>query len=146
MTTICGLAVLTPAAGQGPGNGIGILGGSQPTGQYPTPTYYLALEVYRSGDLPNAIDAFDAALRDTRRNVNGRMIDAIPALAMLGECYWQMGNVPLARQYADQAFQIAIRYEGWISRVDWESTVRVGVQRSRPTWLWPEAASVNVVP
>ncbi|WP_186776377.1 CHAT domain-containing protein [Rubripirellula reticaptiva] len=140
------MASLTPAAGQGPGSGIGILGGSQPYGQYPAPTYYLALEVYRSGDLPNAVDAFDAALRDTRRNVNGRMIDAIPALAMLGECYWHMGNVPLARQYADQAFQIAIRYEGWISRVEWESTVRVGAQRSRPTWLWPEAASVNVIP
>ncbi len=142
---IFSLSLSTAAIGQGAG-GVGILGGTEPSGQYPPQTYYLALQVYRSGDLPTAINAFDAALRDSRRNANGRMIDAIPALAMLGECYWHLGNVPQAREYADQAFQIAIRYQGWLSRVDWDSSVQSGIQRTVPSWLWPEAAAVNLIP
>lgn len=141
------IAAPSRAMAQAGGMGsFGTLGGVEPTGQYPPQSYYLALDVYRSGDLPNAVDAFESALRGSRRNVNGRMIDAIPALAMLGECYWHLGNVPASRDYADQVFQIAIQYQGWLGQVDWNSAVQNGVQRTRPNWLWPEAAAVNRIP
>ncbi|QDT06985.1 CHAT domain protein [Rubripirellula lacrimiformis] len=139
----------TPDTARGQGGGLGnfgALGGVELTGQYPPQSYYLALQVYRSGDLPNAVDAFEAALRGSRRDVNGRMIDAIPALAMLGECYWHLGNVPASRDYTDQVFNIAIRYHGWIGRVDWGTSVQANVQRTKPNWLWPEAAAVNLIP
>ncbi|WP_186775491.1 CHAT domain-containing protein [Rubripirellula tenax] len=130
---------------QGQGTAFGTLGGVEPTGQYPPQTYYLALGVYRGGDLPSALNAFEAALRGSRRNINGRMIDAIPALAMMGECHWHLGNVPAAREISDQVYDIATRYQGWLSRVDWNSTVQMGVQRTKPNWLWPDAASVNLI-
>ncbi len=126
--------------------GFGTLGGVEPVGQYPAPQYYLALEIYRRGDLVDAIDAFENALRSGRRDIRGRWIDSIPALAMLAECNWHLGNVPAARDYCDQALQIAIANRGWLGRVDWQSVMQPGVQLSTPQWLWPEAGMVRRVP
>ena len=55
-----------PAAAQGGRlGGTGVLGGVEPSGQYPSQQYYIGLEVYRSGDLEQAIRVFDAAMRST---------------------------------------------------------------------------------
>ena len=126
--------------------GIGQLGGSEPSGQYPSPQYYIGLEIYRSGDLERAVDVLESALRGSRRDINGRWIDAIPPLAMLAECYWLLGDLGTSKQYVDQAFQIAIRSRGWLGRSDFASASQGNVLRSKPSWLWPAAASVNVVP
>ncbi len=126
--------------------GFGTLGGVEPTGQYPPPQYYYALQVYRSGDLVEAIDAFEGAVRSGRRDIRGRWIDSIPALAMLAECNWHLGNLPAARNYCDQVFQIAITNRGWLGRVDWQSVMQQGVQRPTPTGLWSEAMAVSRVP
>jgi hypothetical protein len=126
--------------------GFGTLGGVEPTGQYPSPQYYLALEIYRSGDLGEAIVAMEDALRSGRRDIRGRWIDSIPALAMMAECHWQLGNIPAAKEYIDQVFQIAITNRGWLGRVDWQSAVQPGVQLSPPSYLWAEAAAVRRVP
>lgn len=126
--------------------GIGQLGGSEPGGQYPSPQYYLGLQVYRSGDLEQAIDVLESALRGSRRDINGRWIDAIPPLAMLAECYWLLGDLGTSKQYIDQAFQIAIQSRGWLGRSGFESAIRGKVIRSKPPWLWPAAAAINVLP
>src|SRR6056297_2322313 len=143
------LGLLFASAASGQGNGIGsfgTLGGVEPGGRYPARQYYLALEIYRSGDLVNATEAMEMALRSGRRDVNGRWIDSIPALAMLAECYWHLGNVPASKQYCDQVFDIAIRHQGWLSRIDWSTAVQGNTIRSKPQWLWPEAAAVTVAP
>ncbi|WP_146395895.1 hypothetical protein [Planctomycetes bacterium CA13] len=121
----------------------GTLGGFEPRGQYPSQEYFAALEIYRDGDLEDATEAFEIALRRTRRDINGRWIDAIPVYAMLGECYWHLGALPKVRENVDMALQLAIRHRGWQTRVDWDSAIRQGVQRSPQQWLWPEAAAIN---
>ncbi len=126
--------------------GFGTLGGVEPAGQYPSPQYYIALEIYRSGDLPEAINAFERAVSAGRRDIRGRWIDSIPALAMLAECNWHLGNVPAAREYCDQVFQIAISHRGWLGRIDWQSVMQPRVQLAKPAGLWPEAMAVNCVP
>ena len=130
-------------AGQG---GFGSLGGVEPPGFYPTEQYYLALEIYRRGDLEQAIQAFDAAMRTTRVDVRGRWIDAIPVLAMQAECYWQLGHVAAARENIDHAIRLAVRYRGWMERVDWNQAMQPGVQLAQPSGLWPEAAAVKRLP
>ena len=122
------------------------LGGVEPSGQYPSQQYYIGVDIYRSGDLEEAIDVLDAALRSSRRDINGRWIDAIPALAMLAECHWHLGNVPAAREHVDHVFQIAIRNRGWLGRIDWASSLQPGVQVAQQSGLWPEANSVKLVP
>ncbi|MGI9474250.1 MAG: CHAT domain-containing protein [Rubripirellula sp.] len=125
--------------------GFGTLGGVEPGGQYPSQQYYLALEAYRAGDLEQAIDLFDAALRSGRRDINGRWLDSIPALAMLGECYWHLGNLPAAREQVDHVILIVDRVR-FLRGVDWASSVQPGAVRSTRSNLWPEARSVQVAP
>ncbi|WP_372716900.1 hypothetical protein [Novipirellula sp.] len=144
-SVLCLMPQVSFAQGSGLG-GFGTLGGVEPGGRYPSQEYYIALEMYRSGDLENAVDAFEAALRRTRRDINGRWIDSIPVYAMLAECYWQIGSVPQARENIDAAMQVAIRYRGWLNKVDWRSAVREGVQMSPPTGVWPAALAIKRVP
>lgn len=120
----------------------GVLGGTEPPGTYPHQSYYLALDIYRSGDLKSATDMFERV--PTRRDINGRWIDSIPVLAMRAECYWQLGNVVAARQAVDEVFQIAIRNRGWLSKVGWDQTLQAGVV-PQDAGLWPEAAAIQRV-
>lgn len=128
------------------GGGLSVLGGVEPTGQYPSPQYYLALEIYRSGDLATASDAFEEALRQTRRDVRGRWIDSIPPLAMMAECQWQLGNLVGAREYVDQVMQITIANRGWLSRIDWGAMLQPNQQRPIRMTLWPQAQAVRRAP
>lgn len=126
--------------------GFGTLGGVEPTGSYPSPQYYMALEIYRSGDLAAAINAFENELRGGRRDIRGRWIDSIPALAMMAECQWQLGNLAAVREHVDHVMQIAIANRGWLGRIDWQGVVQPGVQLATPQYLWSEAQAVRRVP
>ncbi len=129
----------TPASGQN-------LLSAEPSGsQYPAQEYYLGLQAYRSGDLDAASELFDAALRNGRRDVHGRWIDSIPALAMLAECHWHLGSLQAAHQHLDHAFQIAIRSRGWLGRIDWRSITNGGVQATQPN-QWPQTQAVRILP
>ena len=138
-------AIPSRAVAQGGGLGGG-LGGFEPNTSYPPNEYYVALEIYRSGDLENAVNAFDAALRRTRKDINGRWIDAIPVYAMLAECYWQFGDLEQARFNIDEAFMIAVRYQGWLENIDWQGTLRQGAVSPPSAWLWPDARGINRIP
>ncbi len=124
----------------------GTLGGVEPSGRYPSDQYYQALEVYRTGDLEAAVDRFKIAMTSTRRDINGRWIDAIPVLAMQAECYWHLGDMVAVRENVDHVFNIAIRNHGWLSHVEWNGTLQPGVVAAQQTGLWPEAAAVKLLP
>ena len=137
----------TKSNGQGVRGGtFGQLGGVEPDAQYPSPQYYLALEIYRTGNLAAASDAFEQALRLARREVRGRWIDSIPPLAMMAECQWQLGNLVGARDYVDQAIQIAIMHRGWLSRIDWVGMLQANQQTQARSYLWPQAKAVRRAP
>jgi hypothetical protein len=142
----CWLIAPHPVAAQSGLGGVGTLGGVEPGGQYPSRDYYVALEIYRSGDLEEAIRAFDNAMRGTRKDIRGRWIDSIPVLAMLAECNWQLGDLAAVRQHVDHVFQIAIRNRGWLGKIDWQSSMQLGTQRAIPSGLWQEARSVQLAP
>ncbi|WP_231603023.1 CHAT domain-containing protein [Neorhodopirellula pilleata] len=133
----------TPAAAQVPGGGFGL---PEPGGQYPAQTYYDALRVYRDGDLENAIRGFEMALRSTRTDINGKWIDSIPARVMLAECYWHLGHLPVCRSHLDEAARIAVRNQGWLGQLDFNSLAQGGVVAASPTNLWPEVAAVRRLP
>lgn len=125
-----------------PGNGIPF-GSVEPTGQYPTREYYVGLEAYRAGDLKSAFDLFEASVRGGRKDLKGRYIEAIPGLAMLGECYWQMGDLPSCRQNADQIIQILSRHK-FLKGVNWTNAIQPNAAVSKRPFLWPDAAAVQV--
>ena len=83
-------------------------------------------------------------MRNGRRNIQGRYIEAIPGLAMMGECYWQMGNLPAVRELSDQIIQIVNRHR-FLGGVQWKGALEPGVVAKR-AYLWPDAAAVQVTP
>ncbi|MEO9593671.1 hypothetical protein [Rhodopirellula bahusiensis] len=123
-----------------------VLGGANTGKQYPPQTYYTGLEIYRDGDLKNAINAFESALRSSRTDINGKWIDAIPVHAMLAECYWHLGHLPLCRTHLDAGMQITVRNRGWLGAIDWTSLNQGGAIRAGATNLWPEANAVRLAP
>ena len=129
-----------------PQPGGGMLGGIEPAGQYPSQAYYVGLAAYREGDLELALRSFDLALGQARKDINGRWIDSIPSLAMAAECHYQMGDCVGAAARIDSVMDIVIRYRGWLSRIDWTTVPQTGVQRAKPSWLWADAAAIEVVP
>lgn len=138
-----------PAAAQsGMGTGFGTLGGVEPAGQYPPPQYYIGLQIYRGGDLASAVAAFEGSLRNSRRTVNFRMIDAVPSLAMLAECHYYLGDLESAQRYIDEAWQVATVSRRWLEKADWRQAEIAGQNQIRATrsFLWPEAASIILAP
>ncbi|QDV86538.1 CHAT domain protein [Stieleria magnilauensis] len=139
------LSVSETALGQGAGLGPSL--GREPMGGgYPSPEYYFALEVYRSGDLERAMDAFDVAISRTRKDINGHWIDAIPVFAMMGECQYRLGDLEGAMQSLDMSLKIAIRYRGWLGRPVWSEVLMSQFQNAPKQYLWPEANAVNRLP
>jgi hypothetical protein len=112
---------------------------------YPSQQYYLALEVYRSGDLANAIEGFDGALGQSRLDGDGRWIDAIPSLAMLAECHWQLGNLPMAMSNIEAALQLAVRHRGWLSRVDFSSALTNAVRTPDSNSGWASTGNLKLL-
>lgn len=143
--TLAVLSLLSPSAeGQVP------VAGQQRS--YPSETYYMALSVYRDGDLKEAIQGFDMALSRSRKDRQGRWIDAIPSHAMLAECYYEAGNLRAAHEQLDQALRISQRFSGWIGSLQWpaaqDSTLRSNINRA-PWWTGPPvvpAYTPNKVP
>ncbi|WP_430453957.1 hypothetical protein [Rhodopirellula europaea] len=123
-----------------------VVGGGNTGNQYPPQTYYTALDIYRDGDMKNAINAFESALRSSRTDINGKWIDAIPVHAMLAECYWHLGHLPLCRTHLDAGMQITIRNRGWLGAIDWNGLNQGAAIRAGATNLWPEANSVRLAP
>ncbi len=120
-----------PASGQV----VGQPGGSSRI-SYPSETYYAALEIYRAGELPEAIDAFEAALSQCRRDRNGRWIDAIPVRAMLAECHYEAGNLRFAHENLDAVLQLAIRHAGWLNQLEWDNNQNAAVRQPKRQATW----------
>ncbi len=113
---------------------------------YPNAQYYVGLELYREGSCGDASGAFDAALKICRRDPSGRWIDAIPVHAMLGECFYQAGDLPAATQQIDAALEIAIRYGGWLGRVDWNLVMKAGELARDPASAWAGNDAPSIIP
>ncbi len=91
---------------------------AQPVSELPRAEYYVARELYRVGRTLEAADGFQAALNRARRLGEGRWVDSIPPLIMLGECYYQQGNLALALEQYDAALMLALANPSWIDQVE----------------------------
>ncbi len=116
------------------------------TNTYPNQQYYLALELYREGDLANAMQAFDGALSRTRRDPSGRWIDAIPVHAMIAECLYQAGDLPGAVDNIDAALALAIRHRGWLGALTWNDLATGAVRPPDAAAAWAAPQVPSLVP
>lgn len=119
-----------------------------PSNTYPNDQYFLALRVYREGDLVNASVAFNQALGRTRKEPTGRWVDAIPVYAMLGECLYQAGDLPGAVENFDAALGLTIRHRGWLRALTWNDLMSAPQRQPdmAATWAAPNVPMVYPLP
>jgi tetratricopeptide (TPR) repeat protein len=119
-----------------------LAGGSTAAGQdirtreYPPDIYYRALDVYTEGEFSSAARGFRDAARSGMRSTEGRWVDSICYHAMLGECFYQMGELGPANEEFAAALNLFLAYRNWMLRVDFEPGLeadRVGPRRAI-TW------------
>ncbi len=113
---------------------------------YPNDQYFLALEIYREGNLAAAVEAFNDSLGLCRKDPTGRWIDAIPVHAMLAECFYQVGDLPAAIDNIDAALALAIRHRGWLSGLDYNTVTRNAAVQPNQAASWAAPNIPAVVP
>src|SRR5262245_16673770 len=80
--------------GGAPVTGVPTIGGqSAGTRMIPNPEYFSAFQTYYSGDYRSAIAAFQDAAKGGVRSTDGRWVDSICYHCMIGECYYQLGDL-----------------------------------------------------
>ncbi|MEZ6133553.1 MAG: hypothetical protein R3C53_01455 [Pirellulaceae bacterium] len=92
----------------------------------PRAEYYVAKELYGVGRTGDAVAAFNSAIKVARRVGQDRWIDSIPPMVMLGECYYQQGNLALALEQYEAALSIGLAHPTWIDQIE------VGVEQLPP--------------
>lgn len=114
--------------------------------------YYAALDFIADGQTTQAIAALETALSNSR-TVNGQQgIDSVPAMVMLGECYYEQSDIGMALERYDAALQVSLMGQAWLSLlkpppgpiradtrardISWAPNVR-GAQMSSITDAWP---------
>ncbi len=108
---------------------------AQPVSELPRAEYYVARELFRVGRTLEAAEGFKAALTRSRRIGEQRWIDSIPPLVMLGECYYQQGNLALSLEQYDSALMLALANPGWINQIE--------IQVEQLTELEPSTKGIN---
>ncbi len=100
----------------------------------PSPLYYSAFGAYNAGNFGDALVGFRDAGLGAVKGANGRWIDSICYHCMIGECYYQLGNYPLALQQHRLALQQYLQYPNWMVRVSWPQTIRPFSGQVRIPW------------
>lgn len=109
---------------------------AQAVDELPRAEYYVARELFRVGRTMEAADGFKAALNRARRLGEKRWIDSIPPLIMLGECYYQQGELALALEQYDAALILALENPGWISQLQVSTEQIAELEPTSKTIQW----------
>jgi len=84
---------------------------------FPRGEYYMGLQLLRDGNTNAAIQGFGTAIRLGSQINNNRGIDSVPSMVMLGECFYQQGNLGAALDQFDAALELSISQSVWLSAV-----------------------------
>lgn len=149
--SVCGVMLVVALASIGraqPGPIVAPGLGVAAVNSYPNEQYYLALQLYRDGDLLNASVAFDQAMSRTRKDPNGRWLDAIPVHAMMAECLYQAGDLAGAVDNIDAALALAIRHRGWLRSLTWADLASATMRTPdmAAAWAAPNVPAIYPLP
>ena len=102
----------------------------------PAGDYVAAFQPYLEGEYATALRAFQEVARGGIRTVDGRWIDSICYFAMVGECHYQLGNLPEALKQYDAALKLFLVNRDWMLRVQFPKTLSASSapQRARISW------------
>jgi tetratricopeptide (TPR) repeat protein len=91
--------------------------------EYPPQSYYVSLELLEEGEFTDAARAFRSTARSGVRSSEGRWVDSICYHAMIGECFYQLGDLRSALDQYTAALNLYLGYSNWMLRVDMPLTL-----------------------
>ncbi len=107
-------------------------------GRQPVPNneYIFAKAAFNEGEYRDAAKSFLAAARRGVHTTDGVWADSVCYYAMLGECYYQQGNMPQAFEQYNAALRVLVDNGGWMLRVEFPGVINPANINSRdlPTW------------
>ena len=100
--------------------------------------FYSGLAELYSGDYRDAARQFRSELTGggTIKSTQGRWVDSICQYAMLGECFYQMGQYDHAVEQFEAALNLALVYSDWMLRVQFPSEIRPDTNLARRAAPW----------
>lgn len=124
-------------AGGNAGGGVPLLGGSTgPRRPVPNDDYFEAFVPFYTGDYRAALQAFQSAAKGGIRSADGRWIDSICFHTMIGECFYNMGDLTQALDHYNSALKIFLAYPDWMVRVNFPPGLdaQTGASKNPVTW------------
>ncbi len=99
----------------------------------PSRVYFLAIEQLYRGRHRDALRTFQREVRGSvKLGVTNRWIDAISYHTMLGEVYYQQGQLALAMEQFDYACSMFLQYPNWMLRVEFKAPYADTNRLNRP--------------
>lgn len=89
---------------------------------------------FQQGEYRDALDGFVDEARGAVKTPQSRWIDSICYEAMIGECYYEMGQLAKALEHYTAAVKLYIAFSDWMLRVQFQPQIRpAGAGLLKPT-------------
>ncbi len=119
-------------AGGLPGDsGVALAQGLFPQG-VPSIAYHAAFHDFYDGEYRDALDEFEGEWRGAIKTPQSRWIDSICYHTMMGECYYQMGQLDRALEQYTAAVRLYLGFPDWMLRVQFPQSIRQIAARPTP--------------
>ncbi len=94
--------------------------GVRPPRVYPADSYYFIFRDFYDGELRDALREFQRAGRGGLKLPGQSWIDSICYHTMVGECYYQLGQLDEALAQYESALRLVVQFPDWIIRVQFQ--------------------------
>ena len=105
----------------------------------PSQLYFNAFAAYYDGNYRDALRAFAAESRGGIKTPASRWIDGICYHTMIGECHYQLGNLPQALASYDAALKLYVAYSDWMIRVRFPQAIAPAPPGTVRTTPWGQS-------
>ncbi len=100
----------------------------------PSLRYHAAFSAFYEGEYRDALDVFQDEARGAIKTPQSRWIDSICYETMVGECYYEMGNLGQALEHYTAALQLYASHSDWMVRLQFPPIVRPSSRRVAIPW------------
>lgn len=90
----------------------------------PSLSYHAGLALLAEGEYRDALEHFKDGWKGAFKTPQSRWIDSICYHAMLGECYYQMGELNTALEHYTSAVRLYLAFPDWMRRVQFPPTIQ----------------------
>jgi CHAT domain-containing protein/tetratricopeptide (TPR) repeat protein len=112
----------------------------------PSATYHAAFYDFYEGEFDKALDGFQDAWRGSIKSPQGHWIDSICYHAMMGECYYQMGDLGNALDQYTAAVRLYLTFPDWMIAVQFPQAIRPAAGAPAPWGVSTRGAQLGQYP